>query len=61
MIGPQAAVIEKLKNRFRWHTLIKASKLLVFQQLLPRIIYEFSRKRRKGVRIIIDENPYSVL
>ncbi len=61
VIGPQAAVIEKLKNRFRWHTLIKASKLLVFQQLLPRIIYEFSRKRRKGVRIIIDENPYSVL
>ncbi len=61
VIGPQSAVIEKIKNRFRWHTLIKTSKLSIFQQLLPKIISEFSGKRKQGVRIIIDENPYSVL
>jgi primosomal protein N' (replication factor Y) len=61
IIGPHPAIIEKVKNRFRWHTLIKTDALLIIQRLLPGIVSAFLRSRKRGVRIIIDENPYSVL
>jgi primosomal protein N' (replication factor Y) len=60
VLGPQPAIIEKIKNQFRWHTLIKTQDLTIAQRLLPKITGAF-RSRNKGVRIIIDENPYSVL
>jgi primosomal protein N' (replication factor Y) len=60
VLGPQPALIERIKNQFRWHTLIKTQDLTVAQWLLPQINSAF-RRRHQGVRIIIDENPYSVL
>jgi primosomal protein N' (replication factor Y) len=61
VIGPQPALIEKIKNKFRWHTLLKTKELVLAERLLPRIVQALHRERRQGVRIIIDENPYSVL
>ncbi|HHW12346.1 MAG TPA: primosomal protein N' [Firmicutes bacterium] len=61
IIGPQPALIEKIKNKFRWHTLLKTKELVLAERLLPRVVQALNRERRQGVRIIIDENPYSVL
>jgi len=61
IIGPNPAAIEKVQDRYRWQTLIKAPDLSVFYQPLPQIISELRRKKYRDVRIIIDENPYSML
>lgn len=61
VIGPQPAIIEKIKNQYRWHTLIKTKELAVAQRLLPGLMQAYYRSRPKEVRVIIDENPYSVL
>jgi len=61
VIGPQPALIEKLKNQYRWHTLVKTKELAVAQRLLPGLMKAYYRSRSKDVRVIIDENPYSVL
>ena len=61
IIGPHPAVIEKIKNRYRWHTIIKANKLEIIQNLLPLLGSLSADCRKKGVRMIIDENPYSML
>lgn len=61
VIGPQPALIAKIKNKFRWHTLLKTKELGLAERLLPHILQGMHRERRQGVRIIIDENPYSVL
>ncbi|NLM36935.1 MAG: primosomal protein N' [Firmicutes bacterium] len=61
IIGPQPALVEKVNNKYRWHTLLKTKELVLAERLLPRIVQALHRERRQGVRIIIDENPYSVL
>jgi primosomal protein N' (replication factor Y) len=59
--GPQPAVIEKVQNRYRWHTLIKTVDLDLYAGLLPQLIAGYQRKNRQKVRVIVDENPYSML
>lgn len=59
--GPQPAVIEKVQNRYRWHTLIKTIDLDLYAGLLPQLIAGYQRKNRQKVRVIVDENPYSML
>jgi len=61
VIGPQPAVIEKVQNRYRWHTLIKTANLDFYAGFLPQLIAGYQRKTRQKVRVIVDENPYSML
>jgi primosomal protein N' (replication factor Y) len=61
IIGPQPAVITKVQNRYRWHTLVKTANLDFYASFLPQLIAEHQRKSRQKVRIIVDENPYSML
>lgn len=61
IIGPQPAVIEKVQNRYRWHTLLKTADLEFYSTFLPQLLTEHQRKNRQKVRVIIDENPYSML
>ncbi|HEY8392324.1 MAG TPA: primosomal protein N' [Capillibacterium sp.] len=61
VIGPQPAMIEKIKNQYRWHTLLKTKELAIAQRLLAALMKAYYRNRPKEVRVIIDENPYSVL
>src|SRR5690554_934811 len=60
VIGPQPAVIEKVQDRYRWHTLLKIPDLKALYVLLPGVL-EKHRKNLPDVRVIIDENPYSML
>ncbi len=61
IIGPSPAVIEKVKNRYRWHTIIKTGVLETVQNILPVLGSLSAECRKRGVRMIIDENPYSML
>lgn len=61
IIGPQPAVIEKVQNRYRWHTLLKTADLDFYTGFLPELIAGYHRKNRQKVRVIVDENPYSML
>ncbi len=60
VIGPQPAIIAKIQDRYRWHTLLKAPDLKPLSLLLPRVL-EQHRKKARDVRVIVDENPYSML
>ncbi len=61
VIGPQPAVIEKVQNRYRWHTLLQTADPDLYAGFLPQLIAECQRKNRQKVRVIVDENPYSML
>lgn len=60
-IGPNPAAIERVQNRYRWQTLIKTKDLSIFYGLLPDTVSALRRKNHGNVRIIIDENPFSML
>lgn len=60
-LGPTPAAIERVQNRYRWQTLIKTKDLPLFYGLLPETIAALRRQKYNNVRIIIDENPFSML
>lgn len=61
IIGPHPAAVERIQNRYRWQTLIKAGDLSAIYSLLPGVVGDYLRNGRKEVRIIIDGNPFSML
>jgi primosomal protein N' (replication factor Y) len=61
IIGPNPAAIERVQDRYRWQTLIKTKDLAIFYGLLPDTVFALRRKNHGNVRIIIDENPFSML
>lgn len=59
ILGPAAAPIEKLRNRYRWQLLIKGKQigaLLEFAQLAREAL-----PRGRSVRLHVDVDPYSML
>ncbi len=58
VLGPAPCPIEKVKDRFRWHLLLKGP-----DQALGRIVrYAAPRlEAREGSRVVIDRDPVSVL
>lgn len=60
-IGPTPAAIERVQNRYRWQTLIKTKDISIFYGLLPETVSALRRQKYSNVRIIIDENPFSML
>lgn len=61
VIGPTPAAIERVQNRYRWQTLIKTQDISNFYGLLPETVSAVRRQKYNNVRIIIDENPFSML
>jgi len=56
LLGPSSAPIFKLKNRYRWHILVKAKKkkeLLLYLSKLPR--------KKRSTSVSIDIDPYNML
>ncbi|NPA15818.1 MAG: primosomal protein N' [Deferribacteres bacterium] len=53
VIGPSPSGIRRLKNRFRWHLIMRSNKRGVMQNLLDAVPMS-----HKGVRILRDVDPY---
>lgn len=64
IIGPNPAPLEKIKNNYRWHIILKAKKEEVdtFKTTLKRvIIYNKHKLNLRDVKISLDINPNSIL
>ncbi|MGR3309409.1 MAG: replication restart helicase PriA [Candidatus Brocadiales bacterium] len=59
VLGPAPASITKIKNKFRWHILVKAQSYEMFQKMLEDAKGEL--KTSKGVQAIIDVDPGMML
>ncbi len=59
VLGPAPASITKIKNKFRWHILVKAQSYEMFQKMLEDAKDEL--KTSKGVQAIIDVDPGMML
>ncbi len=59
ILGPAAAPIEKLRNRYRWQILLRGKQSATVLQLARRATEQFRASR--SVRLHIDVDPYSML
>ncbi len=59
VLGPAAAPIEKLRNRYRWQILLRGKLSSTVLQLARRAAEQFPASRR--ARLNIDVDPYSML
>jgi primosomal protein N' (replication factor Y) (superfamily II helicase) len=62
ILGPAPAVLTRIKNQFRWHTIVKSDKEQdpsgqVAHRILQRARQEYERKARGEVRLLIDVDP----
>lgn len=60
ILGPSPAPMAKLRNKYRYHILLKAPKVQVLHALLNEVLPDFS-KGSLGVKVQIDIDPYNML
>ncbi len=60
-VGPAPAPLARIRNRFRWHLLLKAQQAKPLSTTLHRLARRFPPARSRGVRIEIDRDPASLL
>ena len=63
ILGPQAASIQKVNNRYRYQILIKAGpdKVIAYKQVIRIIKQKISPGKANEVLISVDLNPYSFI
>lgn len=62
ILGPAPAAIEKLKDRYRYHMLIKASSAKLLSELAQSLqLWKLSQKTQKQFRLVVDIDPLDML
>ena len=61
IIGPAPCPIERIKNRWRWHSLIKAGNAGDLTRVARYFADRYDVPSREGVRVVIDRDPVSLL
>lgn len=59
ILGPSPAPIEKIKNLWRWHLILKGDKTTLLRQKAYEIIRYLNTK--KGVKVVVDVDPIDLL
>jgi primosomal protein N' (replication factor Y) len=59
VLGPAPAPLQKLRNRYRWHLLLKGKKISSLLELASQAREAFPPAR--VVRLHVDVDPYSML
>jgi primosomal protein N' (replication factor Y) len=60
VLGPAPAAIERLRNRHRWQILLRARDVPALRQLARAARSALPALRKRGVRLVIDVDPYSM-
>jgi primosomal protein N' (replication factor Y) (superfamily II helicase) len=61
MIGPAKCPIERIKNRWRWHLMLKSSHAGQLTRVSRWIAQRLPVPARGGLRVVVDRDPVSLL
>ena len=61
LLGPAPAPIEKIRGRERWHLLLKGEQPRALHALIQQARQELLAYQVRGIRTIVDVDPYSML
>ncbi|MCC7195308.1 MAG: primosomal protein N' [Gemmatimonadaceae bacterium] len=60
-IGPAPCAIDKIKDRWRWHLMLRAWKPGTLTKVARKFLVEFEVPSREGQRVVLDRDPVSLL
>ncbi|GAC1689452.1 MAG: hypothetical protein NVS9B3_08000 [Gemmatimonadaceae bacterium] len=61
LVGPAPCPVERIKTRWRWHTLLKGESAAEMTRVLRYFAERFPIPPRHGLRIAIDRDPVALL
>ena len=61
LIGPAPCPIDRIKDRWRWHLLLKATRNGVLTRLSRYIAERFDVPQQADLRLVVDRDPVSLL
>jgi primosomal protein N' (replication factor Y) len=61
VIGPAPCPVERVKNRWRWHVLIKAERPAELGRVARYLVEKFEVPARGGMRMTLDRDPVQLL
>ena len=63
ILGPVEAPLSRIKNKYRWHLIIKSHSIIKLRTIIKEIVNNqfFDPKREKNVKVKIDVDPYNML
>ena len=61
IIGPAPCAVDRIKQRWRWHTLVKCVSASALTRALRYFAERFDVPNRAGMRLVVDRDPVSLL
>lgn len=62
VIGPSAALVSKISNKYRFRLIIKCKNNKRFRDMISKILLEFAKEKKfKKISIFVDINPDSII
>jgi primosomal protein N' (replication factor Y) len=61
VIGPAPCAVDRIKDRWRWHLVLRSWKPSLLTQVGRRFMTAFDVPSRAGLRVTFDRDPVSLL
>ena len=61
LVGPAPCPIDRIKDRWRWHFMLKSSSSNVMTRVAGYVAQRCPVRKQQGVRLIVDRDPVSLL
>jgi primosomal protein N' (replication factor Y) len=61
VIGPAPCPVERVKQRWRWHVLIKAERPQELGRVARYLVHRFEIPKQFGLRMTLDRDPVALL
>lgn len=61
VVGAAPCALERIKNRWRWHMLLRTDDAKLLSRVSRYLLERFDVPRRAGLRVIVDRDPVSLL
>jgi primosomal protein N' (replication factor Y) len=61
VVGPAPCPVERIKQRWRWHFLVRAEQPAALTRALRYFAERFAVPKRDGLRVAIDRDPVALL
>ena len=61
MVGPAKCPVERIKNRWRWHLMLKSSQPAALTRVGRHLAERLEVPSRGQLRIVVDRDPVSLL